>query len=148
MKHIPEKGKKANSILGAMRSFEHMDQDTFKKLFTALVRPHVEYANAVWSPSKKKDIDAVENVQRRATKMVPVLNKESYGERLKKLKLLTLSYRRIRGDMIQVFKLVNNMYDYDSRNILTFRDNSITRGNEKKVIQTETKNRFQEIFFY
>ena len=66
--------------------------------------------------------------------MVPGLNKESYVERLKKLKLPTLSYRRIRRGMIQVFKLVNNMYDYDSTNILTFRDNSITSGNEKKKL--------------
>ena len=71
-KHISEKVKRANSILGAMkRSFEHMDQDTFKKLFTALVRPHVEYANAVWSPSKKKDIDAVENGNERQPKWSP-----------------------------------------------------------------------------
>ena len=72
--HIAEKVNKANSVAGAIRrSFEYLDKDTFKKLYTALVRPHLEYANAVWNPYKKKDITTLENVQRRATKMVPGL---------------------------------------------------------------------------
>ena len=54
--HIAEKVNKANSVAGAIRrSFEYLDKDTFKKLYTALVRPHLEYANAVWNPYKKKD---------------------------------------------------------------------------------------------
>ena len=53
--HIAEKVNKANSVVGAIRrSFEYLDEDTFKKLYTALVRPHLEYANAVWNPYKKE----------------------------------------------------------------------------------------------
>ena len=64
--HIAEKVNKANSVVGAIRrSFEYLDKDTLKKLYTALVRPHLEYANAVWNPYKKKDITTLENVQRR-----------------------------------------------------------------------------------
>ena len=49
--HIAEKASKANSVVGAIRrSFEYLDKDTLKKLYTALVRPHLEYANAVWNP--------------------------------------------------------------------------------------------------
>ena len=55
--HIAEKVNKVNSVVGTIRrSFEYLDKDTFKKLCTALVRPHLEYANAVWNPYKKKDI--------------------------------------------------------------------------------------------
>ena len=131
--HIAEKVNKANSVAGAIRrSFEYLDKDSFKQLYTALVRPHLEYANAVWNPYKKKDITTLENVQRRATKMVPGLGDKSYVDRLRDLKLPTLTYRRIRGDMIEVFKLVNDMY-FDCTNLFTFRDQSesVTRRNKK-----------------
>jgi hypothetical protein len=65
-------------------------------LFQAVVRPILEYAAAVWSPYTKKDIELIENVQRRATKQVPSLKQLSYTDRLKKLKMPTLKYRRLK----------------------------------------------------
>ena len=60
-KHISAKMNKANSIAGLIRrSFEYMDKYSFKLLFTALVRPHLEYAQATWSPHLKKHIKAKE----------------------------------------------------------------------------------------
>ena len=50
------------------RTFINLDEDIFLKLFKALIRPHIEYANTTWNPTKIKDIIAIENVQRRATK--------------------------------------------------------------------------------
>ncbi len=71
--HINEKINKANRTMGLIRrSFEYLDQENFLLLYKALVRPHLEYANAVWSPYKKKHIDALEAVQR-STKLVPAL---------------------------------------------------------------------------
>jgi hypothetical protein len=65
--HISEKINKANSIMGVLRrTMEYMDCITFKLLYTALVRPHLEYANQVWCPYLKKHIEAIENVQIRA----------------------------------------------------------------------------------
>ena len=62
--HVYEKINKANSMMGLIcRSFIHMDEDVFKKLFKALVHPHLEYANSVWHPLKIKDITAIENIQ-------------------------------------------------------------------------------------
>ena len=105
--HMTETVNKANSVLGAIRrSFEYLDKDTFKKLYTALVRPHLEYAHAVWSPHKRQDMATIENVQRRATKVVEGINDKFYQDRLKEPQLPSLSYIRPRGDMTEVFKLV------------------------------------------
>ena len=91
--------------MGVIRgSFLYMDRTTFKLLYTSLVRPHVEYANQVWSPYLVKHIELIENVQRRATKLIPGLKDYSYQERLELLDLPTPSYRRLRGDMIEVYK--------------------------------------------
>ena len=112
--HMQAKINKANSIMGVIRrTIEYLDYETFKLLFTALVRPHLEYANAVWSPFLKKHITAIENVQRRATKYLPGLRDLSYEERLKIVNLPTLAYRRYRGDMIETFKITHGMYDLD-----------------------------------
>jgi hypothetical protein len=94
--HIAVKVNKANSVMGIIRrSFRHLDESTFSKLFKAMVRPHLEYAQAVWHPNLKKDITLIENVQRRATKQVTGLKDISYEDRLKRLKLPTLLYRRL-----------------------------------------------------
>ena len=93
--HLAEKIKKANKIVGLIRrTFIHLEPEIFKLLFTAVVRPHLEYANQVWCLHLVKDIEAVENVQRRATKMVPCLRNMSYEERLRILNLPTLVYSR------------------------------------------------------
>ena len=71
--HISEKVNKANKIAGLIRrTFITLDEKMFKPLYTTLVRPHLEYANQVWHPHLMKDIETVENVQRRATKLYPV----------------------------------------------------------------------------
>jgi len=89
-----------------------MGQRPFLYLYKALiVRPHVEYANSVWSPYKKCDIEAIKKNQKRATKLVISLRKLPYKERLQHLNLYTLKYRRLRGDMIEVFKILHHMYD-------------------------------------
>ena len=96
--HINEKVNKANSVMGVIRrTFEFLDIKTFKLLYTALVRPHTEYANQVWLHIwKKKTIDQLENVQRRATKSTPGLSNLTYEERLRKTDLPTLTYRWFR----------------------------------------------------
>ena len=70
--HLTTKTNKANQIMGLIRrSFHHLNIQTFRWLYKALVRPHIEYAQAAWSPMRKKDITTLENVQRRATKLIP-----------------------------------------------------------------------------
>ena len=68
------------------------------------IRPHLEYGNVIWHPYLRKDIEMTERVQHRATRMVPGLSKLSYEDRLRKMDLPTLEYRRSRGDAIEVYK--------------------------------------------
>jgi len=74
----------------------------------------------VWCPYKKSDIEIIEKVPKRATKLIISLKHLSYSERLKQLQLPTLKYRRLRGDMIQVFKMVHK-YDVCAAVKLTFK---------------------------
>ena len=72
--HIAEKVNKANSTLSLIvRMFDYIEKDSFILLFKALIRPHVEYGNAIWHPFLRKDIESIEKVQKPATKLVPEL---------------------------------------------------------------------------
>lgn len=74
-----------------------------------------------------KDIEAIENVHQRATKLVPQRKDLPYKERLKKMDLPTLAYRRSRGDMIETFKIVSGKYDQDSiEGIFNLREENVT----------------------
>ena len=67
---------KANRVLGMIRvSFTCLNVPMLFNLYTALVRPLLEYCVKVWSPYKKKYIELLEGVQRRATRMIPRLRK-------------------------------------------------------------------------
>ena len=113
--HISKKVQKANAIVGLIRrTFSFLDEKSFIKLYTSFVRPHLEYAQTVWSPHTMKFIDMLENVQIRATKLVDGLGNMEYSDRLRRLNLPTLTYRRIRGDMIEMFK----HFKYYDRDIL------------------------------
>ena len=139
--HMIEKVNKANKMVGIIRrSFVCLDASTFLQLYKAMVRPHLEYANMVWSPQTKKYIELIENVQRRATKMIPGFSDLSYPDRLKKLKLPTLSYRRLRGDLIEIYKILSGKYDPAvCEDFIVLRDKFLgpdapeTRGNSKKI---------------
>ena len=96
---------KANKILGVIRrSYEYLDAVSLKSLHTSLVRPHLEYGHTVWPLNYKTDLTLVENVQHRATKLVPALKDLEYTDRLKQLDLPSMACRRCRGDMIEVYK--------------------------------------------
>ena len=103
--HIAAKVKVANAMVGLIRrSFSYLSCYLFRKLYLALVRPHLEYAQVVWSPHSKKLINMLENVQIRATKLVDGLSTLDYPARLRKLNLPTLLHRRARGAMIELYK--------------------------------------------
>ena len=111
-----------------------MDNNTFILLYTSLVRPHLEYANAVWCPYKIGDIEVRDKIQKRATKLVIQLKNLPYTECLKELDLHTLKFRRIRGDMIEIFKIMHQKYDASCFPMLQFNNRVDTRGNKYKLL--------------
>ena len=134
--HINSIINKANRVLGIVRkTFECLDKEIFNYVYKGLIRPHLEYAAPVWSPYRVMQKEALENVQRRATRMVPGLSHLSYPDRLEALKLPTLAYRRARGDMINVYKIVEagqkGELDDSILSMLPL-NKRISRGNEKK----------------
>ena len=81
--HTNQKIKKANTMIGLIRrSFSFLDVSLFKHLYTAFVRPHLEYCQAVWSPYLRKHTNAIEKVQERATKLIDGLKNIPYENRL------------------------------------------------------------------
>ena len=88
------------------RNFMCLSEEAFVSLYKTLVRPHLEYANSVWNQYRMGLIKDLEKVQMRATKLVIKLKYLRYKERLERLKLPTLRYRRTRGDMIEVYKIL------------------------------------------
>ncbi len=132
--HIHEKINKANSMLGLIkRNFIYFTSDTFVLLYKSMVRSHLEYAHSIWNPYKKADIENLEKVQKRATKLVIKIKHLPYKERLRNLNLPTLKFRRIRGDMIEVYKMLSGKYDPNVKIQIPIVTQSITRGNTLKL---------------
>ena len=111
--HIAESVKKANRALGMLkRCLTYRDKYHFIKLYKTYVRCHLEYAVQVWNPWLAQDIENIESVQRRATRLCHGLT-GTYDEKLAEVGLTTLCDRRRRGDMLQTYKIVHGIDDVD-----------------------------------
>ena len=112
--------KKANQVLGQMaRAFTYRDKSTWVKLYIQYVRPHLEYAIQAWCPWTDADIEILENVQRRAVRMISGLQSSTYENRLAEIGLMSLVTRRQRGDMIEVWKLLHGKENVDKSHWFT-----------------------------
>ena len=125
--------KKANKILGLIkRSFTSLDETTLPVLYTSMVRPHLEYGNVIWGPHFMEDIKAVERVQKRATRIIPRLRALPYIKRLETLNLPSLTYRRKRGDMIMLYKIMTNKINIKKEMLFTLNERE-SMGHSQKI---------------
>ena len=99
---------KGNQVIGMIRrNITYKETILIIPLYKAIVRPHLEYCTQAWNPHLRKDVDMLEKIQRRATKLIPELRDLTYEERLKECGLTTLETRRLRGDQIEVFNTMS-----------------------------------------
>lgn len=146
--HCNVVAKSANSTLGMIkRNIISRDVKIITKLYKALVRPKLEYCVQAWRPFLKKDIETLEKVQRRATKMVSQCRGLNYQERLKITGLTTLEERRNRGDMIEVYKISKGFTKLDKNKLFQFKSNERTRGHSLKLAKHRSKLEIRKNFF-
>jgi len=139
---------KAMSVLGMIkRTFNTLNKDMFLTLYSTYIRPHLEYCSQVWAPYFKNDIDVLEKVQRRATKLVWCIKKLSYEQRLEYLGLYSLSRRRQRGDLIETYQILRNTEDIDNRNFFIRADTVQLRGHNYKLYKNRSLKQCRICFF-
>ena len=123
----------------------------WKDLYVSLVRPHLEYDVQAWNPHLQTDIDKVESVQRRTTRILTGFGKLEYEERLKRLGLTTLKERRLRGDLIEMYKVISNRENINWVKPLDLRKNldisepaECVRGNSLRMRRESISSRKKE----
>ena len=112
-----------------------------------MVRPHLEYCSTVWSPSSVAEVKKVESIQRRTTKMVNSVSENSYPARLRVLGMQTLEFRRLRYDMIQVFRFLRGIDKIDHSKLFELANDNRTRGHSLRLKKERSKTNLRKNSF-
>ena len=131
-------------IAWVTRTFVSRDVEVMLKIYKSMIRPHMEYCVQLWSPLPAHGnwglILAIEDIQRKFTRLIDNIGLLPYKTRLEKLGLTTLLERRARGDLIETFKIVNGISKY-GENLFRF-----SRSGEKLVSRPGDEHRIKHSF--
>ena len=135
--HIKASLAKANKMIAwVSRNVICKDKVVMSVIYRCLVRPHLEYCVQCWCPTPRfgnwELILSIEKIQRKFTRLVNDIGTLSYGDRLKSLHLTTLAERRMRGDLIETFKILRGLVNYGQGLFRVSRSglNLVSRGNK------------------
>ena len=123
------------------------EPEVFLPIYKTIVRPHMEYCVQAWAPFYKKDANCLEKVQRLATRMVEGQRGRPYEDRLDRLKLFSLERRRLRGDLIETFKIMKGFSGIEVGDLFTQAPESRTRGHEYKLMKMRCRLNTRKHFF-
>ena len=112
-----------------------------------MVRPHLEYGNVIWHPLYKKKSISIEKVQRRATRLQRECKNMTYTQRLHYLDLHSLKGRRLRGDLIETFKIFNGSTDLRVNKFFMEPSSERTRNSERKIFIQFQKSKIRRNVF-
>lgn len=133
-KQCLEARNRANRVLGFInRNVSYKSKEVVSKLYNGYVRPHLEYCLQSWAPYHRQNIDMLEGVQRRATKLIPGLRNKSYENRLKELGMYSFQRRMVRGDMIEMYKIFLGLDYIDYRKFFEIEKNDRLRGHKYRI---------------
>ena len=145
--HIGKVINTANKVTGLIaRQFRYL-KEVFLNLYKSLVRPHVEYSSVVWCPCTIRDQKRIEGIQRRDTKILPGMQNLSYDQRLRTMGIPRIQYRRLRPDMVQVYKLIYGIDNIDPNIFFEMSNDKRTRGHKYKILKQIAKCNLRRLSF-
>ena len=147
-KHMDRIVTKAFSRLALINKvFQDKSCNSVLRLYKAIIRPTLDFSSIVWNPFTIGYTKKVERVQKRMCRIIPSIRHLSYNDQLVKLNMLSLYARRIRFQLISVFKMYKNITNVDFNDFFTLLTNKRTRGHSATLQLKHANNNYRLNFF-